>query len=51
MPYLTLNSISRLNDCFLHSNKKANCKRSYLSINNQINSLNSDPNNPLNCNN
>jgi len=53
--YSTIKSISYLNDCFLkgtedmHSKHKDDCKKIPKNTDNQLQYLNADPNNPLNC--
>jgi hypothetical protein len=50
MPYSTLRIIQQLNNCYMYNNPQCRVsKKQYLPKNNQLNSLNANTNNPLNC--
>jgi len=48
--YSTLKTIQKFNECYLYGIKCKENKNEYQKFsNNQINYLNANPNNPLNC--
>jgi len=49
MSYSTLNNIQKWNQCYMTGTSCVPPKPRYLPSNNQLNALNADTNNPLNC--